>query len=167
VAQTKEGLMLVFSRIKNSRRKGVSLVEGILLMLILGITIWAIMSAAVWSVEIQAFARSSIDTRILVSSCYEVFEAHDPKDPAFMKNALEVAAKTLDPRPLSARKKNDFRYDIQGFIVEASSDAGAEGARNINLTIHMPQSAKAKAPLVIKRQVNTMSNETVSDDATT
>ncbi|MDR2523599.1 MAG: hypothetical protein LBC93_07890 [Synergistaceae bacterium] len=159
--------MLVFARIKNGHRKGVSIVEGILLMLILGITLWAIMSTAAWSVEIQAFTRRSIDMRVLVSGCFEIFEAHDPKDPAFMKNSLETAAKILDPRPVSGRKKSDYKYDIQGFVVEASADAGAEGARNISLTVHVPEVSKTKAPLVIRRQVNTMSNETVSDDATT
>lgn len=154
-------------RVKNNRfrrrRKGVTIVEVLILMMVLGISIWAIMSTATWSTELQAATRSNINARILASSWFEVFESINPKplppEPPFnMQTAAAQVAQILDPDATGSYASG---FSIQGFKVIATEMSTVDGVRSVNLSI---EQGMGVAPFSIQKRVNSRSSETVSDD---
>ena len=134
-----------------SRRKGMSIVEGLILMVVLAIAIWAIMSTAIWTTQLQTSSRGDIGVRTLATSWFEVFESINPEGMDFDDAKARVVA-TLEG-------SGDY---ISGFKVEAKEISVSGGVRTVELRLSQP--ASKKAPVTIRRRVNSMSHETVSDD---
>jgi type II secretory pathway pseudopilin PulG len=158
--------MLRAKTMRLKRRKGVTIVECVILMVVLGISMWAILSTAVWSAELRAFAKEEINARILASSWFEVFESVDPEPqpplpPFDMNDTAAYVAKVLDPNasgnPLSG-------FAIQGYRVLAEETANTEGVRSVRLTLRWGRGSKRENPYVLVRRINARSSETVSDD---
>jgi hypothetical protein len=139
------------------------IVEVIILMIVLGIALWGIMSTVAWSTELQTFARISIDARILASSWFEVFESVNPEplDASFtMQSASDYVAEVLYP----GGNKAYPNYVIHGFRVNVNETSLANGVRSVRLRILAGGDVKRKNPIVVSRQINARSSETVSDD---
>jgi type II secretory pathway pseudopilin PulG len=148
------------------RRKGVTIVECVILMIILGIVLWAIISTAAWSTELRVFAKEEINARILASSWFEVFESVNPEPlpplpPFNMNDTAAYVAQVLDPtasgNPLTG-------FMIQGYRVLAEENSNTDGVRTVKLTLRWGQGSKRENPLVLERKINAKSSETVSDD---
>ena len=152
-----------WDRIKTGKHKGLGIVECIILMIVLGISLWSIMSTVAWSTELQTFARNALDARILASSWFEVFESVNPEpvDSSFtMQSASDFVAGFLDGN-YSGTYPN---YTINSFRVFVNEVTSADGVRSVELRVDAAGDVKRKKPLVLLRQINARSGETVSDD---
>ena len=148
---------------KTRRRKGISIIESIILMIVLGIALWAIMTTIAWSTELQTFGRQNMDIQILATSWFEVFESVNPEpfDATFtMANAANRVAQFLDANST----RNWPNYTIRGYRVHVTGDEymmAPNGVRTVELSI---QGDGTRRPVVVSRRINARSSETVSDD---
>jgi hypothetical protein len=143
-----------------------SMVECLILMIVLGISLWAILSTAVWSTELRVFAKEEINARILASSWFEVFESVNPEPlpplpPFNMDDTAAYVAHILDPGTSGTASSG---FLIQGYRVRAEEVSAIDGVRRARLTLRWGQGSKRKSLLVIDRKINAKSSETVSDD---
>lgn len=144
-------------------RKGVSIVETLLLIVVLLIAVWAVMSTAAWSTELQSNARGNIGMRIFASNWFSMLESLDPSV-AFDARAIEVA-RSLDPN-----YSGDFYagFTIGGYRVKpeildsAPTGKANRGVQFISLTVS--SSGSKGMPFSFVKRVNRYSSETVSDD---
>jgi hypothetical protein len=164
----KEGsfFMLHTKRMRFRRREGVSIVECLILMIVLGITLWAILSTAAWSTELRVFAKQEIDARILASSWFEVFESVDPEPkpphpPFNLDDTAAYVAEFLDPNTSGTAATG---FMIHGYRVLAEEVDNDDGVRTVRLTLRWGPGAKRKNPFALVRRINAKSSETVSDD---
>jgi Tfp pilus assembly protein PilV len=149
-----------------------SMVEAIILMLVLGISIWAIMSTAVWSTQLHNFARNDLNARMLAASWFEVFECIDPEpeDLSFtMASATNTVAKILDPSATGSYT-NPNGFTIQGFRVIVDDPATnttmgptpVNGVRTVKLKIKTRHTGLED--FTIEKRINAKSSKTVPDD---
>lgn len=141
-----------FKKMLRRRRKGVSVVESMILMVVLGISIWAIMSTVLWASEMQSFSRQDIGARIVAASWFETADSIPPVSfDSDFSDAIKIVLKQLGG-------KNDVLW---GFSIKPVLISTLNGAREIRLTI---ETSGKNAPFVITRSLNQISVETVSDD---
>jgi hypothetical protein len=158
--------MLHTKTMKLKRREGVTIVECVILMVILGVPLWAILATAIWSSELRVFAKEEINARILASSWFEVFESINPEPlpplpPFNINDTAAYVARVLDPNASG----NPFTgFMVQGYRVLAEEIANTEGVRSVQLTLRWGQGSKRGTPYVLVRRINARSSETVSDD---
>lgn len=134
------------------RRKGVTVVEVVILMVVLAISIWAIMSTAIWATDLQSFNRQYIGANILVSSWFEAAESIPPDD---FESDFDAAAE------LVLKRLGGSGGYLEGFSITPVDVSSGDGARTVRLTL---TTQGKNAPYVITRSLNLMSVETVSDD---
>ena len=140
--------------LKSLRRKGLSIVECVILMIVLGISIWAVMSTALWTVEMETFARAETDARLLGASMFEHFEAVPPS--SFEDHFSEALEKVIHEMGGNSSTSTIHGYHYK--VVELSSE---NGVRVLELTL-TPQNSK-KTKITWERHINGFSHETVED----
>lgn len=142
------------------RRKGMSIVECVILMVVLGIAIWAIMSTAVWSTELQTFTRANMGLFIAANNWFEAAEAVPP-------GSFDVSAPTADFTAAQERViallggVEQFPYSADVSRLET-----ANGINTLQLTLSLGGSSR-NVPLVVSRDINRYSNATAPDNAVT
>ena len=152
--------------VKTGRRKGVSIVESLIILVVLGISLWAIMTTIAWSTDLQTFSRQHIDMQILATSWFEIFESVNPEpfdDDFTMATASNRVALFLD----TGSVRTWPNYVIHGYRVNVSGDESGmapNGVRTVTLRLESAGGARSKKPVIVSRKINARSSETVSDD---
>ena len=132
------------------RRRGISMIECLILMVVLGISIWAVMAALVWSMDLQTFSRHDIGSYMYASNWFEALES-------------------LPPGTLAASDFNDAVVAVKNLLgtgnayrIEATRTGPSSGVYTVELKIFSTSSMRP--PFVVSRDINEFSNETVPDD---
>jgi hypothetical protein len=139
------------------RHRGVSVVECLILIIVLGVILAAVMTTTIWAKSLQAFVRADMRESILTSSWFEIFESL----PAF---DVEADNETLDAsRQFVAERLGGNRDYIAGFRVKAYKSPIKGGVREIILTLD--QLEQKDPAYVAKRFFSDASHATVSSPA--
>lgn len=147
----------LFGNWRVKRRKGVSIIECVILMVILAIAIGAIMSTAIWSSELRISTKGHIGTYIAANNWFEAAEALPPASfdmgvtPA---NFAETVAGVTNL--LGGANRVDFKFDVRRI-------SSGNGTHSIELTIS--NVSLKNEPFVVTRSLNAFSNATVPDNA--
>ena len=134
-------------------RKGFTLLECFLLIVILGISIWAILSSAIGISNLGMFSREELKAYSVAVGLLDTLEAMPPAsfDADFNGTVREA---------IIAMGGNGNHFRGYGLIVD--DVASSDGVRLIQVTLSPPTGSK-KAPLVIRKSLNRLSEKTVDD----
>ncbi|MDR1048999.1 MAG: hypothetical protein LBL51_04520 [Synergistaceae bacterium] len=140
------------------KRKGMSITESIILIVVVGITFGALFTVMSWSTKGYAFSKQDNGSRELLFSWIQTFESLWPGTYGVggVDDAIEAAAKLLG----GTCKDGEAR--IGGFTLTAENAGLSDGILELHVTIRAIDSEKNLVDLT--RSYNAFSNETVSDD---
>jgi hypothetical protein len=142
---------------KFGRHRGVSIVECLILIIVLGITMGGIISTVLWASDLTSFNRAELGMRTVAASVFESLEAISPADlDANFDLAVAGVITTL------GGNVGGSGNILGGFTLDARSISSVNGVRTISLTISVP-SSKKRMPLVLERCINSFSEDTVDD----
>jgi len=149
-----------------TRRKGIGIVECLILMLILGVAFSAIFITMGWAQRSHATSRHDRESRELLFSWVDVFESlWQPSiedTPAELINKGNRAVE--DVAIVMNGTSNNGVAQIGAFTVRATPTVN-DGRLVLGITI---SSAGRRAPwVVLERSFNVFCNDTVSDDVVT
>ena len=150
----------VFSALHKTRRKGIGIIETIILMVVLGITFGAVFTTLEWAQRSHAFSRHDRESRELLFSWVQNFEAVWPSLEPDVGNAIRIVSAMMGG---SVPTVSGVTHTAQlGLFTVAAQDMGqSNGARELRIVI----SGGRNAPWVeLNRRFNMFSSETVSDD---
>ncbi|MDR2529013.1 MAG: hypothetical protein LBD04_08360 [Synergistaceae bacterium] len=146
-------------RVHINKRKGISIIECLILLVVLGITLSAIFSSMAWISRLYAFGRQGREGRELLFSFAQAFESiwH----PTFMATGatpteVEEVTRMMNGTWDASKKQ----AKIGGFILKAVS----RGSNNGGMTLRIAISVEGKNIVELDRTYNIYSNETTSDD---
>jgi len=155
--------MRIVIKAAGKRRKGISIVECIILMVVLGLTIGAIFTTMAWAQKSYAFGKQDKESRELFFSWVQSFESlwrpnHEDSDPK-IEDAVEAVAIKMNGTYYGGVSR------IGVYTVTATDRTPASEVRKrlvLEITI---RTAGRRDPWVrLNRSFNWFSNETVSDD---
>jgi hypothetical protein len=139
------------------KRKGMSIVEALLLIVVVGITFGAIFSTMAWAAKNYAFSKQDKGSRELLFSWVQTFESLWPGAYADAADAAEKASEMLGGTWANGTAR------IGSFTLTAQDQGVTDGALKLEVAIRLGESGKEM--LKLTRFYNAFSNETVSDDA--
>ena len=154
-----------------TRRKGIGIVECLILMIILGITFVAIFTTMEWAQRSYAFSRQDKESRELLFSWMQKFESvwdpkYDHKNPptdadqsAEAMDAIDTVTEMFGGTVIGYAGLVRTAH-IGGFTVRVENMGLDSEKLKLRLTIRSPE----KVWVEIDRSYNRYSNETVSDD---
>ena len=158
---------MIFEDMKNKTqillsrsRKGVSFVEAIIVMIVLGISIWAIINSAVWASRLESSTREDLGAFLFAANWFEYVEAEDFEEGDDVDGILRAVAERWFPNPDHDRIGR-YDYIVQGHRIKFSPSWG-DGF--LLLEMEMPTETRGKSPLKFVRSFNFISNETVSNN---
>ncbi|MDR1978384.1 MAG: hypothetical protein LBQ42_06590 [Synergistaceae bacterium] len=138
---------------KPTARPGFTIVECILLMLILGISVGAILSSAIWVSNLGTFSREELKAHSIAAGLFDTLEAMPPA-------SFDVDFDGAVREAIIAMGGNgDY---LHGHKVTVDNISSANGVRTVELTLSAPAASK-KAPLVMRKSINNLSEKTVGD----
>ncbi|MDR1874798.1 MAG: hypothetical protein LBQ90_07300 [Synergistaceae bacterium] len=142
--------------LQRSRRRGISIVECLILMVVVAIAIGAIMQTVAWSMNLQVTSRENMGAYLFVNNWFETLESLEPSsiDAGNFSSAGDIRA------AVQARmgKKPPYRYEVTRGPTNLSG-----GVYTVRLEV-WPSSTKARS-LVVSRDVNRFSTKTAPDNA--
>jgi hypothetical protein len=141
-------------------RRGVGIVECIILMVILGISVAAIMTTMGWASRTYAFSKDDLDRRTLLFNWCQAFESFFPGVTDDIDNACRRTTEFLGGSWDTSTKRADFKR--AHFTVTSTSATTVAVAE---LEIKMYRQAGGTADVSFLRHFNRISSETVSDDS--
>jgi hypothetical protein len=139
------------------KRKGIGIVECLILMVVVGVTFGAIFSTMAWATRSYAFSRQDKESRELLFSWIQTFESLWPDAFSDVDDAIEAASNMLGGTWTGGRAQ------IGGYTLTALDSGLSEGHLELHVTIAVNDTRKTLVDL--RRRYNAFSNETVSDDA--
>jgi hypothetical protein len=140
------------------KRKGLSITESLILIVVVGLTFGAIFTIMSWSTKSYAFSKQDKGSRELLFNWAQTFESLWPGVYGVNVNgAIEEAAKRLDGTYVANGVAR-----IGSFTLTAENAGLSDGVLKLNVTIRAVGSEKKLVDL--ERSYNAFSNETVSDD---
>jgi len=158
-----------------TKRKGISIVESLILMLVLGVTFGAIFSTLGWAHRTHASSRHDRESRVLLFNWVQTFESffHLPPAPGdalvlgTVGHALTASAEVtrlLGGTSSTITGANRHTGQIGFFTVEATPVvAAAPNDGRLDLTVVIRSEAR-RAPWVdLVKSFNRFSNDTVAD----
>ncbi|MDR2180218.1 MAG: hypothetical protein LBP21_07905 [Synergistaceae bacterium] len=133
-------------------RGGFTVVECVLLIVILGVSIWGILYSAIGASRLGALGRDELKSRSVATALFETLEAMPPTnfDANFDKTVREAI--------ILMGGSGDH---LHGYKVVADNIASDGGAHLIQLTLSSPHSKKA--PFVLRKSINKFSEKTADD----
>jgi len=146
-----------------TRRKGVGIIECIILMIIVGVTFGAIFTTMAWSQGSYIFSKQDKVSRELFFSWVQAFESTwspERKDTDTVKMTKATSAIEAVARALNGTYSGETAY-IGSFIVRVSLGSINNGTLPLRINIR----SGGKTLVDLERSFNAFSNETVSDDA--
>ena len=141
----------MLGKIKVRRRQGMTIVEVVILMVVLGLSIWAVMSTAIWASQVQASTRQDMGMRVFASSWFEIAESL-PAVSFDSGNFTGTIASVIQ----KVKGQADTPFNIEAFL-----DRSARGAHTIRLVL---SPGGKKSSVTYTRGVNSISHETVLND---
>ncbi|MDR1874242.1 MAG: hypothetical protein LBQ90_04410 [Synergistaceae bacterium] len=138
---------------KPSARPGFTIVECILLILILGIAVEAILSSAIWASSLGTFSREELKAHFIAVGLFDTLEAIPPA-------SFDVDFDGAVREAIIAMGGNGDC--LHGHKVTVDNIASANGVRTVELTLSASAASK-KAPLVMRKSINSLSEKTVGD----
>ena len=147
-----------------TRRKGVGIVECLILMIIVGITFSAIFATMAWSQRSYIFSKQDKESRELLFSWVQAFESTwspERGDSDSVKvnkaaQAIEAVAKALNSKSYSGGVARIGNFDV---TVRLGSLSGGKLPLKISIR------SGGKTWVDLERSFNAFSNETVPDYA--
>ncbi|MDR1978474.1 MAG: hypothetical protein LBQ42_07055 [Synergistaceae bacterium] len=145
---------------RKQRRKGISIVECIILLVIVSVTIGAIMQTIAWSIGLQTFSREDLGIHIFVNNWFEALESLPPSRLGMGNSDLEDASvpggKIVDQVKARMGRASPYKY-------EASRAGPVNGTYTIRLEVW--PSSKQRSSRVVLRDINTFSTATAPDNS--
>ncbi|MDR1621253.1 MAG: hypothetical protein LBS00_02635 [Synergistaceae bacterium] len=138
---------------KPRARKGFTIVECVLSMLILGVSIWAVLYSAIGASNLGAFSRDELKAHSVAAGLFETLEAMPPA--SFNADFDEAVREAIAAMGGSGNS-------LRGYRVDVGNIASGNGVRLVQLTLSTPSGSK-KAPFVVRKPVNNFSEKTVDD----
>ncbi|MDR1376372.1 MAG: hypothetical protein LBJ22_02580 [Synergistaceae bacterium] len=137
---------------KGKRRRGISMVECLILLLILGLALEAIVTTMFWASDLGSFNRATLEMHTIASSVFEALEAVPPDDLSgdFAGSFESVIA--------SLGGSGEW---LGGYAVAATAGPADNGSRVVTMTVS--QTLSKKADYVVKRSINSFSENTTDD----
>jgi type II secretory pathway pseudopilin PulG len=142
------------TRTKLRFHQGFSIVECVLLILILGVSIWAILSSAMGISNLGAFSREELKAHSVAAGFFDTLEAMPPAsfDTDFDGTVREAVA-----------AMGGYDDKLRGYKVVVENLASSNnGVRLVQLTLFTSPVSK-KTPLIIRKSLNRFSEKTVDD----
>ena len=134
-------------------RKGFTVAECVLLILILGVAIWAILSSIIGASHLGTSSRDELKARSVASGLFDTLEAIPPA-------SFDVDFKGTVRKAIITMGGNGDT--LHGYKVVVDNIASGNGVRLIQLTLST-SSASKKAPFVVRKSLNQLSEKTVND----
>ena len=142
-------------------RKGVGIVECLILILVLTVVMGTIFSALNWSVKNYTFARQGMKGRELLFNWVQAFESQWPAPgAATFEGSFKKVAEALNGSWDSA----NGLIRVNGFTIVPSPGQEVDGRRVIDLRIYEGNNTRGKLIVNVSRSYNIFSSETVSDN---
>jgi hypothetical protein len=145
------------STTRAKKHEGMSVVECVILVVVVGLTFGAIFSTMAWAAKSYAFSKQDKDSRELFFSWIQTFESLFPGAYGDADDAIEAASTMLGGTWSGGKAR------IGSFVLTAVNSGLSGGRLELLITIQAGESNKNL--VVLKRSYNAFSNETVSDDA--
>jgi hypothetical protein len=134
-----------------------SIVECLILMIVVGVTFGAIFSTMGWATKSYAFGKQDKESRELLFSWVQTFESLWPNAYSDENYAIEAVSKMLGGTWTGSEAR------IGGFILTVVNRGFVDGRLELDIAIRTGDSKKNLVN--VRRNYNSFSNETVSDDA--
>ena len=154
----------VFRKFHKIKRKGVSIFESLILMIIMLVTIGAIFTTMAWAQRTQIFARQQRESRVVLFSWVQTFESLWPPD-GMDRTRPQDYAQDLRGQVggmLGTYNVSNGEARIGSFIVTAEPGAVTAGSLEMNIVI---REGERRRPIVnLTRRYNLFTTDTVSDD---
>ena len=151
-----------------TKRKGLSLVECIILMIVLVVTLGAIFTTMAWAQKSYVFSKQDKDSRELLFNWVQTFESlwppevpdgTDLKDPVFLTNS----ANEIIDEVFAILGGNPANRVIKGFTVNTTPTLDIPTGK-IDLRIVVRAGSPGKTLVEVTRHYNLYTTDTVSDD---
>lgn len=144
------------------RRRGMTLVETIIALIVVFVALAAILATVAQSAQLIARSREDLGIYTFASNWMELLEAQPPSmlanDTTFSQ-AMENVAKTLDPQRSAPGPVCGYNLTAEA----ARNVSGDDGIVYVTLSILLNQGTSQKA-VRFEKMFNTISNATVSND---
>ena len=151
----------------NVKRKGVSLIEVIILLIVLGVTLGAVFTTMAWGSKSYIFNKQDKESRELLFSWAQTFESLWPTDETNSNDASSLTSTANEQAQETTRRLGGnvtgTRMRIKGYDIAARPTATNNGKIDLLITISTDQ----KAVVNLTRSYNIYTTETVSDDVLT
>jgi hypothetical protein len=157
------------------RRKGVSLVESLVLIIVVAFTLGAIFSTMWWASTTYIFGRQDSESRQVLFAWHQTFEALWPPEdfpipapgepmltPGFIQDEARRQIRAAGII-LGDNNATDRRAQVGGYTVDAVPTA-PPGTGMVEITITVSAGDRAVVRNLVRR-FNIFNSETVSDDA--
>jgi hypothetical protein len=143
-------------------RRGIGIVECLILIIVLAVVVGAIFSTLNWSVKNYTFARQGMKGRELLFNWVQAFESQWPAPgTASPEDAFKKVAEALNGRWDSA----NGLIRVNGLTIVPRAGQEVAGRRIINLKIYEGNNTTGKLIVNLSRSYNIFSSETVSDNS--
>lgn len=140
-----------------TRRKGVSIIESVILMIVLGITLAGLLSVLEWGSKSYVFAQTDIKRKALLANWGEAFETVYPDRIADPFNALGYTASLLG----GTWSSFDKTFTVQAMQFKIEGMTSTDGILSMDIKISDGGSKRYTRSSV---SFNMYSNEVASDD---
>ena len=139
-----------------TKRKGVGIIESIILMVIVGVTFGAIFSTIVWAQRSHAFSRQNKESRELFFNWVQSFESMYPHPTMTVSHLSEAIAEMLNGTYENGTARIGY------FTVTATEKSLVDGVLVLGINIRTTGGDR-KVWVDLDRAFNSFSNEPVPD----
>ena len=154
----------IFNALHKTRRKGVGIVECLVLIIVLGVTLGAVFTTMAWAQKSYTFSKQDKESREILFNWAQTFESLWPTETFMADHSTWDAQARLSienvGRRLGTWDSTRERARIGGYYVTATPVMPSGGSMGLNIVIR----ASGKDLVKLMRRYNVYSTDTVSDD---
>ena len=141
-------------------RRGMTLVEAIIALLVVFIVIMAVLMTIATSAQMIAHSREDLGGTTLAANLFEILEAQDPNKLLTPSGFMEVLERTVESFYANYTPKNPaMEYDAAGYHIAAIHSVPEDGIAEVGFII--TKDGSPKSAMRYRKIINTRSNETV------
>jgi Tfp pilus assembly protein PilV len=142
--------------LKKNQRRGVSIVECLILMIILAVTIGAIMETVAWSMHLQTSSRENMGAYLFINNWFETLESFTSEEIASGDFSSAAGIRAMVEERMG--KKGLYKFEV------TRGPVAANGVYTVCLRVR-PSQVRTQHWLVVSRDINMFSTATAPDNA--